>query len=409
MNLYFKIHPISFIKAMSMALELTNTGISNHHCRTTIIAKAIAKHLQLSQPELQTLIYASLLHDIGAASNWEEKHSIMHDDNTSAIFHHPEAGYQILKGSPFLLEIAVPIRHHHDRYCGGNPSGLKGEQIPLLSRIIHISDRIEVMIDKNKHIFKQRQDILSYVESSDFFDPALVKIVKTLSASEGFWLDIVNYEYQKVFLSEFDFFGKRMLTSDDLINIAEIFSGIVDGISPFTLRHSRDVAATAIFLARKHGFNEEELKLFYLAGLLHDLGKLAVPNEIVNKPDKLTEEDYAIIKQHPYYSQRILQQIEGFEEISNWVGQHHEALDGQGYPYGLCSDKISLGARILTVADIFCALTEDRPYRRMMNLEQTWAIMDDMAEKLKLDPNIYKYLKLYPDEVSALLESQKKL
>lgn len=409
MTQYLKIHPINFIRAMSMALELTNAGISNHHCRTTIIAKAIAQHIHLSQHELETLIYASLLHDIGAASNWEEKHSIMHDDSAPDIFNHAEEGYQILNNSPLLHEIAIPVRHHHDRYCGGSPSGLIGEQIPLLSRIIHIADRIEVIIDKNKHIFKQRNEIISFLESSSFFDPNLVNIVKILSSSEGFWLDIVNYEYQKGFLSEFDFFGKRILNSDDLINIAEIFSKIVDAISPFTLRHSKDVATISAFLAEKHGHNDEELKIFYLAGLLHDLGKLAVPSEIINKPDKLTAEEYDLIKQHPYYSHRILQQIEGFEQISNWVCQHHESFNGEGYPYKLCSNKISLGARILTVADVFCALTEDRPYRSALTLEQTLEIMDEMAQNLSIDPNIYKYIKLYPEEVISILENQRKI
>ena len=348
------------------------------------------------------------MHDIGAASNWDEKHSIMHNDNATTIFNHAEVGYQLLKDSTLLLEIAIPIRHHHDRYCGGNPSGLIGKQIPLLSRIIHIADRIEVMIDKNKHIFKQRSEIISYLEKSTFFDPDLVSIVKKLSTSEDFWLDIVNYEYQKVFLSEFDFFGKRLLNSEDLINIAEIFSKVVDATSPFTLRHSKDVAVISTFLAKKHGYNDEELKMFHLAGLLHDLGKLAVPNEIINKPDKLTEEEYDLIKQHPYYSHRILQQIEGFAQISNWVGQHHEFLNGQGYPYRLCADKISLGARILTVADVFCALTEDRPYRNMLTSDQTFDIMDGMAQNFKLDPNIYKYLKFYTTEVTALLDTQRK-
>lgn len=408
MTPYLKIHPINFIRAMSMALELTSTGISNHLCRTTIIVNAISQHLDLSLLELQTLIYASLLHDIGAASNWEEKHSIMHNDNVSTIFNHAEEGYQLLRNSTLLLEIAIPIRHHHDRYCGGNPSGLKGKQIPLISRIIHIADRIEVMIDKNEHIFKQRSKIISFLETSTFFDPDLVAIVKKLSISEDFWLDIVNYEYQNGFLSGFDFFGKRILSSDDLINTAEIFSKVVDATSSFTVRHSKAVATTSTFLAKKHGYNVEEVKMFYLAGLLHDIGKLAVPNKIINKPGKLTEEEYDLIKQHPYYSHHILKQIEGFDQISSWVGQHHEFLNGEGYPYKLCSDKLSLGARILTVADVFCALTEDRPYRSMLTLEQTFDIMDEMARNFKIDPNIYKYLKLYPDEVLSLLEAQRK-
>lgn len=409
MTSYLKIHPINFIRSMSMALELTSVGISNHHCRTTIIAKSIAQHIGLSQKDLQTLVYASLLHDIGAASNWNEKHSIAHNDDAPEIFTHAEAGYNIVKDSSLLFETAIPIRYHHDRYFSDNPSGLKGNEIPLLSRIIHISDRIEVMINNQVHIFMQRDNIISYLENSKFFDPNLVNAVKYLAKSEGFWLDLVNYEYQKAFLSEFDFFEKRILTSDDLINIAEIFSKVVDATSPFTLRHSKDVATVSAFLGKKHGFNNEEVKQFHLAGLLHDLGKLSIPNEIINKPSKLSDVEYAIIKQHPYYSYRILQQIEGFEEIANWVGQHHECLNGHGYPYELCCDKISLGARIINVADVFCALTEDRPYRDMLTLEETFKIMDKMTRTLRLDANIYSYIKLYSNEITSLLDNQRNI
>jgi len=399
-----KVHPLSFIKSMSMALELTHTGISNHHCRTSIISKAIGVFLKLPQQELQTLIYASLLHDIGAASNWEEKHNIIHNDNESMIFNHAEAGYHILKSSPLLQEIAIPIRYHHDRYSGGNPSGFEGDQIPLLSRIIHIADRIEVMIDKNEHIFSQRNEVISFLNGSNFFDPNLVNIVKTLAYTEGFWLDIVNYEYQKGFLHEFEFFGKCILNSDDLINIAKIFSKVVDATSPYTIAHSKNVAILSTFLAKRHGFNEEELKMFYLAGLLHDFGKLAIPDNILNKPGKLTEHEYDIIKQHPYYSYRILEQIEGFELITRWVCQHHETLDGQGYPYKQRFEEISLGARIIAVADVFCALTEDRPYRNKLSLGQAIDIMDNMVNELKLDSMIYNYIKQNPVEALSVLQ-----
>jgi len=379
---------------MSTALELSSKGISNHHLETAIISNSIAQQLQLSQNTLQTLLYAALLHDIGAASNWTEKHLIMHNDQQASIFNHAEAGYKILKDSRHLSVLSIPIRHHHDRFTGGNPSGLRGQDIPLLSRIIHLADRIDVLIDKNDHIFNQRDKILDYTGNSDMFDPELIQVVKYLSKKESFWLDIVNSSYQNEFLNSLDFLGKLMFDNDDLIQIAEIFSKIVDETSPFTASHSKNVAIVSSSLARMYGYNDEEIKLFYLSGLLHDLGKLAVPNEILTKPGKLTKKEFDLVKQHSYYSFRILKQIEGFDIIATWVSQHHESLDGEGYPFGLKMDKISLGARIITVADVFCALIEDRPYRNGLSVAQTLEIMTNMALKNKLDTKLVNHISL---------------
>jgi HD-GYP domain-containing protein (c-di-GMP phosphodiesterase class II) len=120
-----------------------------------------------------------------------------------------------------------------------------------------------------------------------------------------------------------------------MIIVAEIFSKIIDATSHYAASHSQNVAKVAKVLSKKRGFCENEEKEFYLAGLLHDLGKLVVPNEILNKQGTLTKEEFDIVKQHPYYSHRILEQVDGFDKIALWVGSHHETLDVNGYPYQL--------------------------------------------------------------------------
>lgn len=143
--------------------------------------------------------------------------------------------------------------------------------------------------------------------------------------------------------------------------------------------------------------------MFYLAGLLHDLGKLAIPNEILIKPGKLTVKEFDLIKQHPYYGFRILEQIEEFNLIASWVSQHHESLDAEGYPCKLPMDKITLGARIITVADIFCALKEDRPYRNGLSVEQTLVVMTNMAVQNKIDSNLVNYIRLNASMIANLV------
>lgn len=398
-----KIHPMTFIQAMSSALELSSTGISQHHRRTATIAGHIGAALQFNQADMQVLFYSSLLHDIGAAANWDEKHHIVHKVRDHSIYHHAERGYEILKQSQQLSILAEPIRYHHDRYHGGNPSGLSGKDIPLISRIIHLADRIEVQIKPDVHIFQQRKQILEEIKTDTFFDPDLVQTFLEIGQREYFWLDIVNPSSENHFLNDYAFFGKFLFTVEDMITMAEIFSQVVDSTSHYTAAHSRNVATVAEQLAGLRGFSGEECRFFYLAGLLHDIGKLAIPNEILNKRDKLTEEEIEIIHQHPYYSQRILEQIEGFEKIAHWVGTHHETLNGQGYPYRLDKKNIDLGSRILAVSDIFCALVENRPYRPKLTMDDAFEIIDNMVHRERLDGSIVEDIRSNRDQFYRLI------
>jgi HD-GYP domain-containing protein (c-di-GMP phosphodiesterase class II) len=401
----FQIHPVSYIKAMSQALEFSSVGISQHHFRTAVISGHIGRQLGLPQNQQQIVVYAALLHDIGAASNWNEKQFIVHHDNDIRVFNHAEQGYDLLKDSTHLCLLADPIRYHHDRFCGGNPSGLVGDGIPLFSRILHVADRIEIQIDNSRHILHQRDEIIAKLAGSHFFDPKILAIIKKLNQSEAFWLDIVNNNYTNSFLgNQLNFTGKLMFNMDDMIAMAGIFAQLVDASSPFTAAHSRNVAKVSRALAGNVGFSELESNQIYLAGLMHDLGKLSVPNEILNKPGKLDPAESAIIRQHSYYSYRILQEVEGLEVIAAWVGCHHETLDGNGYPFKLQHDQISLGSRILTIADIYCALAESRPYRAGMSLEQIITTLEEMERQQKLEPKLVAEIKRHGEHYLAQVD-----
>lgn len=402
----FQIHPVSFIKAMSKALELSSSGISKHHRRTAIISRYIGLKIGIDQSQLQVLIYAALLHDIGAAANWDEKHFIAHTDDDEKVFHHAEEGYNILKDSAQLGILAIPILYHHDRFCGGNPSGLIGKEIPLLSRILHVADRIEVEIDDSQHIFMQRQHIIQVLESNHFFDPDILDILYELGKIDAFWLDIVNIDYANSFMNNLSFFEKLLFDLADMIVIAEIFAKVIDATSHYTAAHSNNVAKVSRKLSQLIGFSEYEGNQFYLAGLLHDLGKLAIPNAILNKPGKLNQDEYEIIKQHPYYSYRIMEEVEGFQTIADWIGTHHEKLDGTGYPFKLKAAEISIGSRILAVSDIYCALLETRAYRTDMTTGQALAIMEEMVRENKIDGTVVHMVRCNADVLQNLIQKK---
>jgi HD-GYP domain-containing protein (c-di-GMP phosphodiesterase class II) len=162
------------------------------------------------------------------------------------------------------------------------------------------------------------------------------------------------------------------------------------------------VAATAVLLAALLGFSDEERELLHVAGNLHDLGKLAVPAELLEKPGALTETEFEVVQRHPRISEEILSAAPGLERVTAWASQHHERLDGKGYPFALRGEQISLGSRIMAVADVFTALAEDRPYRKGLPQEDVAKIMRDMSKEGKLDGDVVETLLDYFEGMNAV-------
>ena len=161
----------------------------------------------------------------------------------------------------------------------------------------------------------------------------------------------------------------------------------VDAKSSWTAGHSERVADIALKIGKSLGLEPKELINLQRAAFLHDIGKIGVPVAILDKPGKLSHEEFSIIKAHPRMGGRILEPIKAYDEIIPMVVEHHERFDGKGYPDGLNGTSISLGARILAVADVFDALKSDRPYRHGMPFEQVIEIIKQEASQ-QFDPDI---------------------
>jgi HD-GYP domain-containing protein (c-di-GMP phosphodiesterase class II) len=134
--------------------------------------------------------------------------------------------------------------------------------------------------------------------------------------------------------------------------------------------HSTRLAEWSVRIGRDLGLDDECLRDLEAAAILHDIGKIGVPDAILRKPAKLTDEEYAVIKKHPEYGWAVLRAVPGFERVSLFVLHHHEAFDGKGYPAGLRGDEIPIGSRIVSVMDSFDAMVSSRPYRKGMPLEE---------------------------------------
>lgn len=189
--------------------------------------------------------------------------------------------------------------------------------------------------------------------------------------------------------------------------MTELFQKIIDFRSRFTATHSAGVSATSKMLSRIIGLSKIEIRLMEVAGNLHDLGKLAIPNSILEKPGKLTKKEMAVMKSHTYYTYSIINTIDGLQQVAEWAAYHHERLDGSGYPFRCKADELDTGARILMVADIFTALAEDRPYRKGMSREGIVQIIKQFSDRQLLDSMIVRLLFENFDEIfSYVAEKQ---
>ena len=154
-----------------------------------------------------------------------------------------------------------------------------------------------------------------------------------------------------------------------LAGTIQAIAAMVEMRDPYTAGHQRRVAQLAAAIAVEMGLPEEQVRGIHLAGTIHDLGKIQTPAEILSKPGKLSASEFSLIKDHPQNGYEILKDIEFPWPIAQMVWQHHEKLDGSGYPQGLQGDAILLEARIMTVADVVEAMSSHRPYRPGMGMD----------------------------------------
>ncbi|MDR1395904.1 MAG: HD domain-containing protein [Deltaproteobacteria bacterium] len=399
------------MNTLAMALDLAVDGVSLHQKRVAIMCSYIAEKMDIKLHEEQALLSAALMHDIGAASFSDERKKIsspsFKESRPHEIYVHAENGFILLKDSEPFSFIAETVRHHHDNWSGGNPSGLSGDQIPLHSRIIHVADRVDINIDRRKPVLSARNDMKTLIaaQRGRNFDPMVVDAFVECSEKESFWLDLTVPDYINSFKYRMNL-GGTPYNMADLVKIAELFATLIDRMSRYTATHSRSVSQVAVFLGELSGFSESELMLLQMSGLLHDLGKLSIPNHILEKPGPLTPEESMIIRQHTFYTYRILSQIEQMETVAGWAAWHHETLDGKGYPFKLKASELTIGARIMAAADIFVALTENRPYRQKLPQASVERIMLGMVENKKIAGTIVANLLSHYRQAEEIVLSQ---
>jgi HD-GYP domain-containing protein (c-di-GMP phosphodiesterase class II) len=411
------------LAALSYALDISDGQPAGHAVRSCLIGMRLAEEVGLEADDRVALFYALLLKDAGCSSNAAKVSALYGADDFTAkrdvktVNHSylPEALGYILrnvgskrdlvrvlragsKTARQLTEIrcergaeiarmlempeatAAAVLALDEHWDGkGHPDGLAGEEIPLLGRIVCLAQTTEVFFTS----FGPDAAVdMAFERTGTWFDPELVRVLASLREDARFWASLGADARAHVAALEP---AERLVLADEarLDGVAEAFASVIDAKSPYTFRHSERVAEIAVSTGAALGLGPAALRDLRRAALLHDIGKLGVSNLILDKPGKLSEPEWAVMRRHPEWTERILRRVSRFDELASVTAAHHEKLDGSGYHRGLRGEVLGRSARVLAVADIFEALTAERPYRAALPAERALALMrDDVGTKL---------------------------
>lgn len=417
----------SILSALSYALDLTEGHPRGHTARTCLIGMALGRAIGLPPQDQQDLFYALLLKDAGCSSNAERVSQVFGGDDQAAKRGAWEQDWRTLRGkASYALKFAEPggspgarlrkllslatggralgrsmyqircergadiaqalgfsqataqaIRSMDEHWDGGgHPEGRKGQAIPMLARIIGVAQVAEIFAEQDGPAAA-----LAVVceRRGRWFDPDLVRAFGEVAADSALWGRVASSEIDREVSAVEPQVMQFAVDEERLDQIAAAFAWVVDAKSPFTYHHSERVADIATSIARYIGLSKAECVRIKRAGLLHDIGKLAVPNSILDKPARLTAAEWQIVRLHPVYTHQILERVPVFSEFAFDASAHHERMDGRGYYRNLRGDQLSLCARILATADKFDALSADRPYRAGMAVERVCGILSEDA------------------------------
>ena len=439
------------ISALSFALDLTEGAVPGHALRCCLLGTRLGWELGFSEQMLADLYNALLLKDVGCSSNaarmcqiigggddravksgvkledWTKPHKpslpalrllwknvvpdgsamrkvarilriavTQHKNNEKMIQLRCDRGASIVRKIGLSDQVAQAVRSLDEHWDGsGYPERRIGSTISPLARVMAVAQHLDVFAleqgpEQAMNVLRER--------SGRWFDPQIVKAAESLHQRGALWMQCLPGPEESATQRELaarsavlDLAPASRLRASHIDSICEAFAEVVDAKSNFTFRHSMGVTDVASAIGNAMGLKPERKQLLHRAALLHDLGKLRIPNSILDKPGKLDDAEWAIMRQHPALTRAILGRVRQFNELAFVAGAHHEKLDGTGYPDRLAAKDLSVEARILAVSDVYGALVEDRPYRSGFAPEKALAMLAESVPN-KLDADCFEAL-----------------
>lgn len=402
--------------AFSQALDLAEGKPIGHARRVCYIATMLADALELEAPARAGVFFGALLHDIGVTLSASDLCRVAGVDEDAifaplparpidpqrpefgfadrgavldAIYQHCALGAEAVRLLELPDEAATAIARHHEDWDGaGYPDGLRSGDIPLEARILATADVAEVLIAEQPSSLSARRHFVSSIGqyAGRQLDPQIVVRLLEVAKSDEFWLGLYSEDLAETLNAMRGPIDTRR-SRKRIMRFAEVFADLGDAKGGHNGGHSRRTADFAEQLAAAAGLDAGHVEMIRIAALLQDIGVLGVPARVMTKPDILSVTEMQLMRQHPGSSELVLQELNGFEEIAIWIARHHERPDGKGYPEMLSGDDIPLESRILSVADVFAALTVDRPHRNAVAGKDARQILLGAAGT-QLDPEL---------------------
>lgn len=426
------------LSALSYALDLVEGQPAGHCVRCCWIGIHIGREIALTEAEIWELYYTLLLKDLGCSSNAaricqlyltddlafkrdakiidgslpqalrfvlahtglkaglaERMRALIAAVQTSGtaprelIETRCHRGAEIARKMRFSEAVAQGIQYLDEHWDGGGlPVNATGNDIPVYAQIALLAQVADVF-QTGSGIDAARREVTG--RAGTWFDPKLVAAFERVAQRQEFWDTLRSDNLQAALYALEPAQEVKTVDEDYLDDIATAFADVVDSKSPFTSGHSRRVTLYTDMIAEQMGLPAERRRWLKRAALLHDIGKLGVSNSVLDKPGKLDADEWTAMQNHALYSEQILSRIAAFRELAPVAAGHHERLDGKGYPHGYTGDAIVLETRIITAADIFDALTADRPYRAAMPVPKAMSIMSEMVGT-QVDANCFDAL-----------------
>ena len=402
-----KLDLTDLIYALSFALDKVEYELlgleTGHGRRVACLCLFMAESAGISGEELRDYIGCCVLHDNALTEFIHEELDSFKDQTDDSEkqlsdiiniefverdSNHGKIGEQNIHLIPFRTDVDNIILYHHERADGSGPLGKTATETGLKTQILHLADEIDLHYKLSNLTESEFNRMSEWVQSQSgkMFSEKAVQLFH-----DGITYEKISYLKDKGAFTSLKR-ELRTVTSDysdeEIHSFARMFARIIDYKSEFTETHSLGVADKAEQMANYYGFDHEKATRFYLAGALHDIGKLLVSNDILEKPGKLTDDEFAVMKDHASATRYVLRLVKGIPDVVKWASNHHEKLNGKGYPRGLTAEDLSLEERLMSCVDIYQALTEKRPYKDGVPHEKAIAIMQDMADKGEIDAAI---------------------
>ncbi len=378
------------VRALSSTVDLVGVDEVQHGKRVAYMSLRCGETMGFDEGEKTTCFRLGLLHDCGVSSTKVHK-NLVNDLEWENSDHHCAVGAERVSGIDHLSSLAPPIRYHHSRW-----EELKDMDLPEDTKdranLIFLLDRVDALV--MGHPGKTRLAAADHIRytvaklKGSYFKPELVESFLQSAAAEEFWITMEPLHLEDYLRKKWQIQEQVTVSMEELQEIAQVFAQIVDAKSQYTAEHSTGVAAISRFLAESLGLDYETVQKVEVAGLLHDLGKLQVPDLILDLNGQLEDEDLTTMRHHSYVTFQILRRIKGLEDVTIWAANHHEKLDGSGYPFKKKAADLSLESRVVAVADIFQALAQNRPYRESQPLSQILSYLEKDAQNNKIDGDV---------------------